>query len=153
MVYHLLLLTNSEVTANGITETEMGQTLLNGNNIAMVCLPGLALSSRTIIRAEGWADGIVDSRRTGSKSIVGFIWIGSQLEIALVIKGDLEDHCHRTIKASHKKCMNTSSPRTKVDTNCHDTTSCSDLRLQYYDSTIQPKPKLEANLKYYSNDL
>ena len=29
-------LTISEVTANGITETEMGQTLLNGNNIAMV---------------------------------------------------------------------------------------------------------------------
>lgn len=26
----------SEVTAAGITETEMGQTLLNGNNIAMV---------------------------------------------------------------------------------------------------------------------
>jgi len=116
LVYRLLLLTNSEVTANGITETEMGQTLLNGNNIAMVCLPGLALSARPIIRAEGWADGIVDSRRTGSKSIVGTIWIGSQLEIALVIKGDLGDQCRRTIKASHKKCMNTSSPRTKVDT-------------------------------------
>jgi hypothetical protein len=26
------------VTAEGITETEMGQTLLNGNNVAMVSL-------------------------------------------------------------------------------------------------------------------
>jgi hypothetical protein len=36
MIFHVLRLTNSEVTASGITETEMGQTLLNGNNIAMV---------------------------------------------------------------------------------------------------------------------
>lgn len=27
---------NSEVTASGITETDLGDTLLNGNNIAMV---------------------------------------------------------------------------------------------------------------------
>jgi hypothetical protein len=43
MIYHVLRLTNSEVTASGITETEMGQTLLNGNNIAMVRFLGLDL--------------------------------------------------------------------------------------------------------------
>jgi hypothetical protein len=43
MIFHVLRLTNSEVTASGITETEMGQTLLNGNNIAMVRFLGLDL--------------------------------------------------------------------------------------------------------------
>ena len=52
LVYRLLLLTNSEVTANGITETEMGQTLLNGNNIAMVCLL-LYLHDRLLGRKDG----------------------------------------------------------------------------------------------------
>lgn len=46
-------LTSSEVTANGITETEMGQTLLNGNNIAMVCLFGSNDISKDMKREGG----------------------------------------------------------------------------------------------------
>lgn len=34
--YLLVVVDNSEVTASGITETDLGDTLLNGNNIAMV---------------------------------------------------------------------------------------------------------------------
>lgn len=52
MIYHVLRLTNSEVTASGITETEMGQTLLNGNNIAMVRPRGHALTLRPIDEME-----------------------------------------------------------------------------------------------------
>jgi hypothetical protein len=56
LVYHILWLTSSEVTASGITETEMGQTLLNGNNIAMVRTLGSALTSSATNGMEGWAD-------------------------------------------------------------------------------------------------
>ena len=52
MIYQLLKLTNSEVTASGITETEMGQTLLNGNNIAMVRPQRHALTLRPMDEME-----------------------------------------------------------------------------------------------------